>query len=173
MCILRNKQKTAVEGCRRRYSFVQCLWYQMEKYRIRCIRCWYIPKKEEKLTNVIPNISLFKAFKFILMWDSQLRNQNFSSSILNKFELWNKRSVTHDIEQFRRIVFKPVNLYLLVDMLLFSVSCKHVLLHVFLWRRSFEKVLVRGGGCAILRKYRSSVYIFHNGTATSPLPSFL
>ena len=37
-----------------------------KKYRVRCIRCWYIPKKEEKLTKVCPSCSASGSVKMAL-----------------------------------------------------------------------------------------------------------
>ena len=37
-----------------------------KKYRVRCIRCWYIPKKEEKLTKMCPSCSSSGSIKMAL-----------------------------------------------------------------------------------------------------------
>lgn len=37
-----------------------------KKYRVRCIRCWYIPKKEEKVTKTCPSCSTHGSIKMAL-----------------------------------------------------------------------------------------------------------
>ena len=143
---MRSKQNTTVEECRRRYSFVHCLWYQMEEVPYQVHQVLVHPDERRKANECHSKHITFQGFQIYSDVGFSIEESKFFLKHFKQVWIMEQTKCDRRHEQFRRIFIKPFNLYLLVNMLLFSVSCKHVLSHVFLWRRSFKKVLMRGGG---------------------------